>query len=233
MNLLQASGVSKRFGGITALSHAEFRATAGEVHALIGENGAGKSTFIQILAGAVRPDEGTILFRGEPFHAPNPHAAQAQGISAVFQELSLIPDLTIEQNIWFRREPLSPFGTVRFKSLRTQTLALFEKYRLPIARPDREVRRLTLAERQVVEVAKALARNPGVLILDEATSSLAPRETEWLLALAGDLAAAGKLIIYISHRLPEVREVAKRVTVFRNGMTVATHDMAAVGDDQI
>src|SRR5205823_8532081 len=141
MKLLQASGVSKRFGGIAALSHVEFHAAAGEVHALVGENGAGKSTFIQILAGAVRPDEGTIVFKGEPFRAINPSAAQAQGISAVFQELSLIPDLTVEQNIWFRREPLSPFGTVRFRALRADTRALFEKYRIPATPPDREVRR--------------------------------------------------------------------------------------------
>src|SRR5579883_2697325 len=106
MPLLEASAVSKRFGGITALSKATFRAEAGEVHALIGENGAGKSTFIQILAGAVRPDSGTILFKAAPFAAHNPSAAQAAGISAVFQELSLIPDLTIEQNVWFRREAM-------------------------------------------------------------------------------------------------------------------------------
>ena len=113
MSLIQASAVAKRFGGIMALSNAEFHAEAGEVHALIGENGAGKSTFIQILAGAVRPDAGTILFRGAPFAAANPSAAQAAGISAVFQDLSLIPDLTVEQNIWFRREALSLIGTVR------------------------------------------------------------------------------------------------------------------------
>jgi ribose transport system ATP-binding protein len=233
MSLLAASAVSKRFGGIAALSRAEFHAAAGEVHALIGENGAGKSTFIQILAGAVRPDEGEILFKGAPFRAANPSAAQAAGISAVFQELSLIPDLTVEQNIWFRREPLSPLGTMRKRALRTQTLALLEKHRFPAMRPDQEVRRLTLAERQVVEIAKALARDPAVLILDEATSALAPRETEWLLRLAQVLAAGGKLVIYISHRLPEVRDVATRVTVFRNGMTVASHETAAVSDDQI
>src|SRR3982075_2563145 len=122
MALIAASAVSKRFGGIAALSNAKFHAEAGEVHALIGENGAGKSTFIQILAGAVRADAGTILFKGAPFAVPNPSAAQAAGISAVFQELSLIPDLTIEQNIWFRTEPLTPVGTVRARMLRTRTL---------------------------------------------------------------------------------------------------------------
>jgi len=233
MDLIQASAVSKRFGGIAALSRAEFHAAAGEVHALIGENGAGKSTFIQILAGALRPDEGRILLRGEPFVAANPSAAQRAGVSAVFQELSLVPDLTVERNIWFRREPLSPFRTVRAGKMRADTLALFERYRIPVTRPDIEVRRLTLAERQVVEIAKALARDPAVLILDEATSSLAPRETEWLLDLARSLAASGMLVIYISHRLAEVRHLAKRITVFRNGMTVAAHDMTDVTDDEI
>jgi ribose transport system ATP-binding protein len=147
--------------------------------------------------------------------------------------LSLIPDMTVAENIWFRREPMSGLATVRQRALRQQTLDLFDRYGFPFARPDQEVRRLTLAERQVVEVAKALARDPLVLILDEATSALAPRETEWLLGLSGKLAASGKLVIYISHRLPEVRAVASRVTVFRNGMTVAVHDTADVSDDEI
>ena len=122
---------------------------------------------------------------------------------------------------------------MRGRALRAKTLALFERYRFPASRPDQEVRRLTLAERQVIEIAKALARDPAVLILDEATSALPPRESEWLLELARELAASGKLVIYISHRLQEVRRVASRLTVFRNGMTVAAHDTAAVSDDEI
>ncbi len=233
MSLLEASAVSKRFGGIAALTRAEFHAKAGEVHALLGENGAGKSTFIQILSGALRADDGNILLRGEPYRAANPRAAQAAGVSAVFQELSLVPDLTVEENIWFRHEALSALGTVRARALRERTLALFDRCRFPALRPDQEVRRLTLADRQIVEVAKALSRDPSVLILDEATSALAPQETEWLLGLARQLAASGKLVIYISHRIPEVRQVADRITVFRNGMTVAAHDTAAVSDDEI
>src|SRR3954451_7552397 len=110
--LLQASSVSKRFGGVAALSGAEFHARAGEVHALLGENGAGKSTFIQILAGSVRADSGAILLKGGPYMARTPSQAQAAGVSAVFQELSLVPDLTVAQNIWFRREPRTTLGTV-------------------------------------------------------------------------------------------------------------------------
>ncbi len=233
MDLIQASRVSKHFGGVVALREAEFHARAGEIHALIGENGAGKSTFIQVLAGAVHANSGTILLAGEPFAAANPSAAQDAGISAVFQELSLIPDLTVERNIWFRREPMSRWATVQSKDLRRRTLELLERYEFPPMRIDQEVRRLTLAERQLVEIAKALARDPQVLILDEATSALAPRETEWLLRLARRFATEGGLVVYISHRLAEVRDIADRLTVFRNGETVAAHDVHAVSDDEI
>jgi ribose transport system ATP-binding protein len=232
-DFLGATSVAKRFGGIIALSNANLSARAGEVHALLGENGAGKSTFIQILAGALKPDSGAILLDGAPFRARNPQDAQDLGISAVFQELSLVPDLTVEENIWFRREPLSFAGTVKSQAIRRATLDLFDFYRFPSLRPDQELRRLALADRQVVEIAKALARNPKVLILDEATSSLPPREADWLLGLARDFAASGRLVIYISHRLGEVRKIADRITVFRNGATVAAYDTNAVDDDTI
>ena len=153
------------------------------MHALLGENGAGKSTFIQILAGSIRPDAGSIRLDGVAYRAKNPRQAHAAGISAVFQELSLIPDLSVAQNVWFRREPLSPLGMLQRRALRRKTQQLFERHRVPAPPPDREVRRLTLAERQVVEIAKALARKSSILILDEATSALPPAETEWLLGL--------------------------------------------------
>src|SRR5262249_41689515 len=151
--------------------------------ALLGENGAGKSTFIQILAGAIKADSGNIGLRGSPFHPRNPVEAQASGVSVVFQELSLVSDLTVEENIWFRREPLGIVGTVRKTAMRQATLELFARYGFPDLRPDQEIRRMTLAERQIVEIAKALARDPTVLILDEATSALTPREASWLLGL--------------------------------------------------
>jgi ribose transport system ATP-binding protein len=233
MDLISAAGITKRYGGIVALAGADFSGRAGEVHALLGENGAGKSTFIQILAGVVRPNAGTISLRGEPYRPGNPAAAHRAGIAAVFQELSLVPDLTVAENIWFRREPLSLIGTVRKAKLRRDTQDLFERYHIPGPAPDQEVRRLTLAERQVVEIAKGLAHAPAVLILDEATSALPPRETEWLLGLAGRLAGEGMLVIYISHRLAEVRQIAERITVFRNGATVSAYDTKAVADDDI
>ena len=233
MDLIEVSGLSKRYGGIVALREATFSARAGEVHALIGENGAGKSTFIQILSGAVRHDGGSIQLDGADYRPANPDAAQASGIAAVFQELSLIPDLTAEQNIWFRREPRNVLRSVDGRALRRQTEELFEKYKFPTIRPDREVRRLTLAERQIVEIAKGLAKDPRILILDEATSSLPAREAEWLLALTRQLADENKLVIFIYHRMGEVRAIADRLTIFRNGATVAAHEASGVSDHEI
>lgn len=233
MDLVTVKGLSKRYGGIVALSEAAFSARAGEVHALLGENGAGKSTFIQILSGAVQHDGGTILVGGRDYRPANPDAAQARGIAAVFQELSLIPDLSVEQNIWFRHEPRTLLGTVNRTEMRRKTLALLEKYDFPALRPEQELRRLTLAERQIVEIAKGLAKDPRILILDEATSALPAREAEWLLKLTRQLAAEGRLVIFISHRMAEVRAIADRLTIFRNGGTVAAHEAAAVSDDEI
>lgn len=233
MDLVKVTGLSKRYGGIVALSEAEFAARAGEVHALLGENGAGKSTFIQILSGAVRHDSGAILIDGKDFRPSNPDDARANGIAAVFQELSLIPDLTVEENIWFRHEPMTSIKTVNRTVLRSRTLEVFEKYAFPPLVPDQELRRLTLAERQVVEIAKALAKEPRILILDEATSALPAREADWLLKLTRQLASEGKLVIFISHRMAEVRAIADRLTIFRNGRTVAAHEAKAVTDGEI
>lgn len=233
MSLFDVQRLTKRFGGIVALNEAQFAARAGEVHALVGENGAGKSTFIQILSGTLRYDDGSILYDGQPYRPANPDAARAQGIAAVFQELSLIPDLTVEQNIWFRHAKLTALRTISGAALRRGTLDLFERYKFPAIDPGAYVRRLNLAERQIVEIAKGLAKAPRVLILDEATSALPAREAEWLLALSRQLAAEGKLVIFISHRMGEIREIADRITIFRNGTTVGSFDKAEITDDEI
>jgi len=233
MELLEVSGLSKRFGGVVALSEASFSARAGEVHALLGENGAGKSTFIQILAGALHPDEGRIALSGAEYRPTNPDAARDRGIVTVFQELSSIPDLTVEGNIWFRREPRTLLGMRDKREIRRRTEALFQRYAFPTLNPGQELRRLGLAERQVVEIAKGLAQDPRIFILDEATSALAARETEWLLDLTRRLAAEGRLVVFISHRMGEVRAVADRLTIFRGGRTVAAHNAWEVSDDEI
>jgi len=233
LDSIHASGVSKRYGGIKALCDASFQARWGEVHALLGENGAGKSTFIEILAGVIRPDAGTISINGERFRASSPREARSFGISACFQDLPLIPDMTVEENIWFRHEPLSRFRTVRSSSMRKATLDLFAEYQFPPLVPGREVRHLSLSERQLVEIGKALALKPSILIFDEATSALGRSETAWLLALAKNLAESGRLVIFISHRLDEIRRIANRVTVFRNGSTVSVYDVPDVDDKTI
>ena len=233
MDLVKVTALSNRYGGIVALSEVEFAARAGEVHALLGENGAGKSTLIQILSGAVRHDGGVILIDGRDFRPANPDDARAGGIAAVFQELSLIPDLTVEENIWFRQEPMTLMKTKTRAVMRRKTIELLDKYAFPRLRPDQELRRLTLAERQIVEIAKGLAKEPRILILDEATSALPAREADWLLKLTRQLAVEGKLVIFISHRMAEVRAIADRLTIFRNGRTVAAHEAKAVTDGEI
>jgi ribose transport system ATP-binding protein len=233
MPLLEAVGVSKRFGGIHALDGMHFSAEAGEVHAILGENGAGKSTFIQILAGALLPDGGELRVANAPYLPRGPREARAAGIVPVFQELSLIPDLTVAENLFFGSEELSAAGTISRSALRRRTEALFADLGLAPIDAHAPVRTLAVGAQQLVEVAKCLARDPRVLILDEATSALLPGEVDWLLATARRRAADGGLVLYISHRMDEVRRVADRVTVLRNGETVGTDTIAALPDEDI
>jgi len=230
---LQVVGLTKTFGGIVALDKVDFTAHSGEVHALLGENGAGKSTLIKVLTGAVRGDSGEISLLGKRVAIHNPRAAWAAGIGAVFQELSLIPDLTVAQNIWFRRENRTVLHTISAAALRRRTRELFEELELPAVDPNRVVRGLPVAERQLIEIAKTISQRPRILILDEATSALSPPEVAWLLRLCKRLAGAGTTVIYISHRLAEVRAVADTCTVFRNGRHVGTKPMHELDDDQI
>ncbi|HWE64863.1 MAG TPA: ATP-binding cassette domain-containing protein, partial [Chloroflexota bacterium] len=230
---LSVTGLTKTFGGIVALDNVDFAASSGEVHALLGENGAGKSTLIKVLTGAIRADAGEIRLDGKPVAIHNPRAAWAAGIGAVFQELSLIPDLTVAQNIWFRREDRTILGTISAQALQRRTRELFQELKLPPVDPNRVVRSLPVAERQLIEIAKTISQRPRILILDEATSALSPREVTWLLQLCKRLAGSGITVIYISHRLGEVREVADTCTVFRNGRHVGTRPMRELDDDQI
>ena len=159
---LEARGISKSFGGVRALDAVDFDGEAGQVHALLGENGAGKSTFIKILTGAVVPDNGSLTLFGTPLAPGSPRDAARAGVAAVFQELSLVPDLTVAQNIWFRRESLTALRTVRGRALVRETERLFGRLGFPPVDPRREVRGLSVAERQLVEIAKAVAsRAPG------------------------------------------------------------------------
>lgn len=233
MPLLQAVGITKRFGGVLALNTMHFAADGGEVHAILGENGAGKSTFISILAGAIAPDAGELTLQDRPYRPRDPRAARQSGISPVFQELSLLPDLTVAQNLFFGDEPLTPLRTIPRRRLNDAAEALFQSLDLRPIRPDLPVSELSIGDRQLIEIVKGLATDPAILILDEATSALLPREVDWLLAQARQRAAAGRLVLYISHRMDEVRRVADRITVLRNGETVATERTADLDDDAV
>jgi len=231
--LLTARNVSKAFAGVHALSKVTLEVRPGEVHALLGENGAGKSTLVKVVSGVLRPDEGEVFFRGERFQPRDPDESARRGVGVVFQELPLIPDLSVMENIFFNRQPLTPLGMVARRRMRSQAEQLFADLGLTGIEPERSVRDLSVAARQFVAIAKVLADDPAVVILDEATSALGPAEVEWLLGQATRLAALGKGIVFISHRLAEVQEVAHRVTVLRNGQNAGTWEMGSVSSDEL
>jgi ribose transport system ATP-binding protein len=219
------SAVQKSFGATRALKAVSFAVAAGEVHALIGENGAGKSTLMKILSGACPPDAGAIELDGQPFVPESPLHARRSGIAMIYQELNLAPHLSVEENILLGAEP-ARFGWLnraRRRELARQPLAELRHANIPL---DAPVSTRTIAEQQVVEIARALLRDPKVLIMDEPTSSLTQVDTENLFAVIQRLKQRGVSVIYISHFLEECQRVCDRYTVLRDGETVATGDMA-------
>jgi ABC-type sugar transport system ATPase subunit len=226
-NALEVRGLSKRFGAVQALDQVDLTVRAGEVHALVGENGAGKSTLIHILSGNLRPDAGEIKLAGRQVRFRSAHAAAAAGLAAVFQELSLVGTLSVAENIFANRQPTNGLNFIQAAALRRQTLAILRLFDIDL-NPDVLVERLSPAEQQVVEILKALSAQPCVLLLDEPTSSLTQRETAILFRLVRRLRQAGVAIVYISHHLREVLELADTVTVLRDGRHVATLPRAQV-----
>lgn len=218
--LLQMSAISKRFPGVLALDGVDFDLRCGEVHALFGENGAGKSTLINVIAGTFPPDAGQIRYRGEPISGLTPHRARVIGISPVFQEFSLVPDLTVEENLFLGREK-SAFGLLDRKSMREQARKTVGELGFHL-QPGRKVRELSRAHQQMVEIAKAVVANVRLLILDEPTASLTDNEAARLFALMQRLKADGVGIVYVSHRIGEIRRLADRVTVLRDGRRITT-----------
>jgi ribose transport system ATP-binding protein len=225
--------ISKRFPGVVALRSLDFQAHSGEVHAVLGENGAGKSTFIKILGGAVRADAGTMELAGKPFVVTSPREARERGVSLVYQELSLIPHLTVAQNVLMGVTRANRLGVLRAATLRRRLRFLWQRYDAPPVNPDAKVRHLPFATRQVVEIMKGLASDPHVIVFDEATAGLPAREATWALELARRLAADQKLVLFISHRLPEIRRVADRVTILRDGDAVLSDRVEALEDEQV
>ncbi len=221
-DLLVLAEVKKAFGGVQALRGASFACRRGEVHALIGENGAGKSTLVKVLAGAIRADAGELSLFGEPLRVRSPLDAQRVGIVTVFQELSLIPDLSVAGNLFYGIEPRVRAGRIDRRALRRAAGAALEELGVEGVGANLNVRELSLAHRQTLEIAKALVRRPRVLVLDEPTSALLPEQVEWLFAKVRAFAADGGIAVFISHRLEEIENLSDRVTVFREGVDVGS-----------
>jgi len=219
--ILRLEEVSKRYGGVHALERASFACAPGHIHALLGENGAGKSTLIKVMAGVVQPDEGRIVLEGSERRFLHPQEAVAAGIACIFQELSLMPDLSVADNICITNPPRRR-GLIDRRAQRRIAEAALARAGAEGIHPLAPVASLSLSRRQMVEIAKALAREPKILILDEATSALTAADVERVFALLHRLRDEGLAIVYISHRMHEVAALADDCSVFRNGRHVAT-----------
>lgn len=225
--------IEKSFPGVHALSQCQFELRAGEVHALVGENGAGKSTLMKILAGIYSRDSGKVYYKGEPVIVRNPRMAQNLGISMIHQELNLMPHLTIAQNIFIGREPRSTFNFVLDeKQINEQTRELLGTLNLELD-PRTKVADLTVAKQQMVEIGKALSFNSEVLIMDEPTATLTETEVEELFRMINRLRDSGVGIVYISHRMEEIKRISDRVTVMRDGHYIDTVPTDEISIDQI
>ena len=223
--VLAMRGIRKAFPGVVALDGVELTLHAGEVHVLLGENGAGKSTLMKILSGAVRKDAGTILIRGVEAAIHSPRDALAHGIRVIYQELNLVPQLSVAENIFLGQAPTVVPGVVDWRRLHADTTRLLGDLGMAIAAAT-PVQRLSLAQRQMVEIAKALKDDASILVMDEPTSALTTREVDQLFTLIERLVARGVAIVYITHRLDEVYRIGTRVSVLRDGRHVATRPLA-------
>ncbi|HVP59404.1 MAG TPA: sugar ABC transporter ATP-binding protein [Myxococcaceae bacterium] len=229
--VLEARGIVKTFPGVRALDGVHLRVRPGETHAVVGENGAGKTTLMLTLTGVHRPDEGTILLDGQPVTFSSPQEAVRHGISIVFQELSLVPSLSVAENVFANRQPVRRWGHIDFKELHRRTRELLSLFDLSGLDPATPVRQLGPATQQVVEILKALSTEPKVLILDEPTSSLTDLEARRLFDNLRRLTARGLACLYISHHLTEIFEIAQTVTVLRDGRFVCDARVADIDED--
>jgi rhamnose transport system ATP-binding protein len=219
-SLLQLTNITKSFGAVGALKGVSFDLHPGEVHALLGENGAGKSTLIKIITGAHQPDSGAIEIDGHKIHRLTPASARAHGIAAIYQQPALFPDLSVAENIALALEKPTATRTIRWRERRTLAAELLKRVGADIDL-SLEVHQLSMPEQQLIEIARAIGTGARILILDEATASLTKKEVELLYAVIRDLRSRGVGMIYISHRLEEIFAIADRVTVLRDGESVA------------
>jgi inositol transport system ATP-binding protein len=230
--VLEVVNARKEFPGVVALDDVSLKVRPGTVHALMGENGAGKSTLMKIIAGIYHPDAGEIRLRGEAVHLATPLAAQEAGIAMIHQELLLMNSMTVAENIWIRREPRNAFGLVDHAKMHQMTAELFDRLNIKLD-PDAEVSELSVANRQMVEIAKAVSFDSDVLIMDEPTSAITEKEVAHLFEIIRGLRERGIGIVYITHKMNELFEIADEFSVFRDGHYIATHLSSAVTRDDI
>jgi rhamnose transport system ATP-binding protein len=231
-HLLEMHGINKTFGAVVALDGAEFVLDSGSIHAFVGENGAGKSTLVKIIGGLHNRDGGEFLLEGSPVDFRSTADAKQAGIAVIYQEPTLFPDLTVAENIFVGRQPYTRFGTVDRAHMRRETRELTARLGVQID-PDRDARGLSIADQQILEIAKAISLNAKVVIMDEPTAALSGVEVERLMGIARQLRDEGKGIIFISHRFDEVFELCDTVTVMRDGQFIETNSIADVTVDDI
>jgi len=232
MTVLSLSNISKRFGPSVALDGVNLSLQKGEVHALIGENGAGKSTLMNVLAGLVQADSGTMEVEAAPYSPSSPLDARSCGIALIHQELSLFPHLSVAENIMMGMEP-SRAGVLDTKRLRQRTTEVLATFHHPEITPEARVSNLSIAARQIVEICRAIAARARIILMDEPTSSLPRDDVAHLFSVIRKFAAQGITVVYISHFLEEVREIANNFTVLRDGRSVATGTIGSVSDEEL
>lgn len=232
----EAQHIVKHYGGVTALSEGNIKIHSGEVAALVGANGSGKSTLAKVITGVVDYNQGELIRDGRPVHYPNPISARKAGITAVFQELSLIPEMTVAENIWLTHEPLQKGGWVDREQILESTeqlLGLFSDTFQSSLHPEALIQELSPDEKQIVEILKAYSLNPEILILDEATASLDSQQVKRLFELIDDWKSAGMALVFVSHRMDEIFQIADRAVVLRNGKTVGEVKINQVSEEDI
>jgi rhamnose transport system ATP-binding protein len=230
--LVELRGIAKRYGGVQALADVSFSIASSTVHALVGENGAGKSTLVKILTGVVHPDEGELAVDGEPQRIGDPQAAHRLGIVAMYQEPTVFQDLTVAENVFAGRHPRTGVGAVDWGAMRGEAARVLDELGVDFG-PSTPVRGLGVADRQLLEIAKALSSSARLLIMDEPTAALSPHEVENLFATVRRLRERGVAVVFISHRLEEVSEIADTITVLRDGRHIATRPAAEVSHGQL
>jgi ribose transport system ATP-binding protein len=230
--ILKVENISKGFPGVQALDKVSFELRKGEVHALVGENGAGKSTLMKILSGVYRPDAGKVMYKGKEVHFQNARESSEAGIGIIYQELNLIPHLTVAQNIYIGREPRTLLGYIDDRKMNVDASRILRELNLDID-PSTKLNRLSISKQQMVEIAKALSKDSEILIMDEPTSALTEVEIDELFKVIHRLRDKGVGIIYISHRLDELRHIVDRITIFRDGHYISTSDYASITMEEI